>query len=49
MNEYIPIIIKGWGGTVPRPYIPVAIDEVGAVISGRPISGTDFINWEYDI
>ena len=39
MNEksWKPIIIKGWGGTVPRPYIPVAIDGVGAVISGRPI------------
>ena len=26
MNEksWKPIIIKGWGGTVPRPYIPVA-------------------------
>ena len=45
MNEYIPIIIKGWGGTVPRPYIPVAIDGIGAVISG----GTDFIDRGYDV
>ena len=36
MNEgyldYIPIVIKGWGG--PRPYIPVGIEGTGTVIGG---------------
>ena len=49
MNEYIPIIIKGWGGTVPRPYIPVAIDGVGAVISGVTFGVKDGINKGYDV
>ena len=33
-KSWKPIIIKGWGGTVPRPYISIGIDGVGAVISG---------------
>lgn len=42
MNKYIPVAIEtengfideGYGGMVPRPYIPIGIDGVGAVIGG---------------
>ena len=34
VKSWKPIFIKGWGGTVPRPYIPVAINGTGTVIGG---------------
>ena len=41
-KSWKPIIIKGWGGAVPRPYIPIGVTFGDG-------GGSDEINKEYEI